>query len=116
MGNEMKNQIFALLTANRFCRAESAESARRIFARSLNADRPEGAREIRVSITQVRAIGFALPHNIGVLGYDEAVKKMPQRFTDDTVGQSYMNAENVKAAKADETVKNAESIIAAYFD
>lgn len=99
----------------RFARAQDAQHARRIFARSINADRPEGARAIRVSIDQVRYVGTMLPQHIGATGYDQEVKRMPQRFRDDTASESYMSAENIKDAKADETVKNAESIISAYF-
>lgn len=114
----MKTQIFSILVFGnlRYCRASSAQQARRIFARSLNADRPEGAREIRVSIDQVRFVGRIVPASVGVVGYDAEVKRMPQRFRDDTAGESYMSAENVKDAKSDEAVKNAEAIVSAYFD
>lgn len=113
----MKTQIYSMLAfgSMRFARAQNAQQARRIFARSINADRPEGARPIRVSIDQVRYIGTMLPGNIGATGYDKECNRMPQRFRDDTAGESYMSAENIKDAKADESVKNAESIVAAYF-
>lgn len=100
----------------RYARASSAQQARRIFARSLNADRPDGARAIRVSLDQIRYVGSMLPAHLGAKGYDEEVKRMPQRFRDETAGESYMSVENVKDAKADSAVKNAEAIISAYFD
>ena len=114
----MKTQIYSMLAfgSMRYCRAQDAQHARRIFARSLNADRPDGARAIRVSIDQIRFVGRMLPHHIGAAGYDKECNRMPQRFRDETAGESYMNAENIRDAKADETVKNAESIISAYFD
>lgn len=114
----MKTQIFSILVFGslRYCRASSAQHARRIFARSLNAERPEGAREVRVSLEQVRYTGRIVPDQLGAIGYDAEVKRMPQRFRDDTAGESYMSAENVKDAKSDEAVKNAESIVSAYFD
>lgn len=113
----MKTQIYSMLAfgSMRYARAQDAQHARRIFARSLNADRPEGARAIRISLEQVRYVGTMLPENIGAVGYDAECKRMPQRFRDDTVGESYMSANNVREAKADESVKNAESIVAAYF-
>ena len=113
----MKTQIFSILVfgSMRYARAQDAQHARRIFARSLNATRPEGSREIRISIGQVRYVGTMLPEHIGAVGYDRGAKRMPQRFRDDTVGESYMSAENARDAKADESVKNAESIVAAYF-
>lgn len=110
------DHIFTLAGMNRFCRAQSAESARRIFSRSLNADKSEGARPITVSIDQVCRLGHMAPAWLGASGYDDAVKKMPQRFKDDTIGESYMSADIIKDAAADKAVKNAESIIAAYFD
>lgn len=100
----------------RYARASSAQQARRIFARSLNADRPEGARAVRVSIDQVRYVGTMLPGNIGAAGYDRECNRMPQRFRDETAGESYMSVENVKDAKADSAVRNAEAIVSAYFD
>ena len=114
----MKTQIFSMLAfgSMRYARAENAQQARRIFARSLNADRPDGARAIRVSIEQVRYVGSMLPAHVGAVGYDKECNRMPQRFRDDTAGESYMSVENVKDAKADSAVKNAEAIIAAYFD
>lgn len=114
----MQAYIFTVLAFGhlRYCRAENAQQARRIFARSLNAERPEGAREIRISLEQVGFIGHMLPASVGATGYDDAVKKMPQRFKDDTIGESYMSADIIKDAAADKAVKNAESIIAAYFD
>ena len=114
----MKTTIFSMLAfgSMRFARASNAQQARRIFARSINASRPEGSREIRISIDQVRYVGTMLPESIGAVGYDQEAKRMPQRFRDDTAGESYMNAENIRDAKADESVKNAESIVAAYFD
>ena len=113
----MKTQIYSMLAfgSMRYARAENAQHARRIFARSINASRPEGARTIRVSIDQIRFVGRMLPETIGAAGYDQEVKRMPQRFRDETIGESYMSTENMRDAKADETVKNAESIISAYF-
>lgn len=113
----MKTQIYSTIIfgSMRFARAQDAQHARRIFARSINANRPEGSREIRISIGQVRYVGTILPEHIGAVGYDQEAKRMPQRFRDETVGESYMSAENARDAKADESVKNAESIVAAYF-
>ncbi len=114
----MKTNIFSMLAfgSMRYCRAQDEQHARRIFARSINADRPKGSREVRVSLSQVRYVGTMLPAHIGAKGYDEECKRMPQRFRDETTGESYMNADNVRDAKADNAVKNAESIISAYFD
>lgn len=114
----MKTQIYSILAFGnlRYARAANAQQARRIFARSLNADRPDGAREIRVSIDQIRYVGSMLPANIGAAGYDREGNRMPQRFRDETSGESYMSVENVKDAKADSAVKNAEAIVSAYFD
>lgn len=114
----MKTQIFSMLAFGslRFARAQDAQHARRIFARSINAGLPKGARAISVSLEQVRYIGMFLPTHVGAAGYDTECNRMPQRFLDDTVGESYMNAENIRDAKADTAVKNAESIISAYFD
>ena len=114
----MKTQIYSMLAFGslRFARASNAQQARRIFARSLNADRKDGARAIRVSIDQVRYVGTITPANLGAIGYDAEVKRPPQRFRDETSGESYMSVENVKDAKADSAVKNAEAIISAYFD
>ena len=114
----MKTNIFSLLAfgSMRYCRAMDRFQARRIFARSLNADRPKDARAVRVSIDQIRYVGTMLPSHIGAKGYDEECKRMPQRFRDETVGESYMSVENIKDAKADSAVKNAEAIISAYFD
>ena len=114
----MKTQIFSILVFGslRFARAQDAQQARRIFARSINADLPKGSREIRVSLEQVRYVGSMLPEHIGAKGYDDACKRMPQRFRDETEGESYMSAYNIREAKADETVKNAEAIVSAYFD
>ena len=114
----MKTQIYSMLAfgSMRYCRAQDAQQARRIFARSINADRPKDSREIRVSLEQVRYVGSMLPEHVGAKGYDEECKRMPQRFRDDTAGESYMSTENIKDAKADNAVKNAESIISAYFD
>ena len=113
----MKTAIFSMLAFGslRFARAQDAQHARRIFARSINAARPEGSREVRISLSQVRYVGTILPEQIGAVGYDTECKRMPQRFRDDTAGESYMSAENARDAKADESVKNAESIVAAYF-
>ena len=114
----MKTNIYSMLAFGslRYARAQDAQQARRIFARSINADRPKDSRAIRVSVDQVRYVGAITPANLGAKGYDEEVKRMPQRFRDETSGESYMSVENVKDAKADSAVKNAESIIAAYFD
>jgi hypothetical protein len=114
----MKTKIFSMpaFGSMRYARASSAQQARRIFARSLNADRPEGARAVRVSIDQVRYVGTMLPSNIGAAGYDRECNRMPQRFRDETAGESYMSVENVKDAKADSAVRNAEAIVSAYFD
>ena len=113
----MKTAIFSMLAfgSMRFARAQDAQHARRIFARSINAARPEGSREVRISLSQVRYVGMMLPESIGAAGYDQEAKRMPQRFRDETVGESYMSAENARDAKADESVKNAENIVAAYF-
>lgn len=114
----MKTKIFSTLAFGslRYARAHDAQHARRIFARSLNADRPDGARAIRVSLDQIRYVGSMLPAPIGAAGYDKECNRMPQRFRDETENESYMSAENTRDAKADNAVKNAESIIAAYFD
>ena len=114
----MKTNIYSILAFGslRYARASNAQQARRIFARSLNADRPKDTREIRVSIDQIRYVGTITPANLGAKGYDEEVKRMPQRFRDETSGESYMNAESIRDAKADSAVKNAEAIISAYFD
>ena len=114
----MKTQIFSILVFGslRFARAQDAQHARRIFARSLNADRPEGSRDVRVSLAQVRYVGTITPAQLGAKGYDTECNRMPQRFRDEMAGESYMNAENVRDAKADTAVRNAESIISAYFD
>lgn len=114
MGNEMKNQIYTMLTMNRFCRAQDAQHARRIFARSLNADRPEGSRPVTVSIEHVRAIR-ALPHNVGILGYDEEVKRMPQRYRDEESAQSYNTGLSARYAKRDKGIENAENVVADLF-
>ena len=113
----MKTAIFSMLAFGslRYARAQDAQHARRIFARSINAARPEGSREVRISLSQVRYVGTMLPEHIGAAGYDKESKRIPQRFRDETLGESYMSAENVRDAKADESVKNAESIISAYF-
>lgn len=114
----MKTKIFSMLAfgSMRYARAENRFQARRIFARSLNADRPDGAREIRVSLNQIRYVGSMLPDHVGAAGYDRECNRMPQRFRDDTAGESYMSAEVIRDAKADNAVKNAEAIISAYFD
>ena len=114
----MKTQIFSMLAfgSMRYARAENAQQARRIFARSLNADRPDGARAIRVSIEQVRYVGSMLPAHVGAVGYDKECNRMPQRFRDETENESYMSAENTRDAESDKAVKNAEAIISAYFD
>ena len=114
----MKTDIYSIIAFGslRYARASSAQQARRIFARSLNADRAKDSREIRVSIDQVRYVGSMLPAHIGAAGYDAECNRQPQRFRDETSGESYMSVENVKDAKADSAVKNAEAIISAYFD
>ena len=56
------------------------------------------------------------PASLGAAGYDAECNRPPQRFRDEMAGESYMNAENIRDAKADSAVKNAESIISAYFD
>ena len=56
-----------------------------------------------------------LPESVGAIGYDAECKRMPQRFRDETEGESYMNADNIRDAESDKAVKNAESIVAAYF-
>jgi len=114
----MKTNIYSILVFGslRYARASNAQQARRIFARSLNADRPEGARAIRVSVEQVRYVGSMLPDHVGAAGYDRECNRMPQRFRDETEGESYMSVENVKDAKADSAVRNAEAIVSAYFD
>ena len=114
----MKTQIYSLLAfgSMRYARAQDAQHARRIFARSINADRPDGARAIRVSIDQVRFVGRIVPAQLGAVGYDRECNRMPQRFRDETEGESYMSAENTRDAESDKVVRNAESIVAAYFD
>lgn len=114
----MKTQIYSMLAfgSMRYARAENAQQARRIFARSINADRKESDQPIRVSIEQVRYVGRIVPDQLGAIGYDKECNRMPQRFRDETEGESYMSADNLRDAKADEAVKNAESIVAAYFD
>lgn len=114
----MKTQIYSILAFGnlRYARAASAQQARRIFARSINADRPKDSRAIRVSVEQVRYVGTMLPANIGAAGYDKECNRMPQRFRDETAGESYMSVENVKDAKADSAVRNADAIVSAYFD
>jgi hypothetical protein len=111
----MKNQIYTMLTMNRFCRAPSAEAARRIFSRSLNADKPEGSRPIAVSLAHVRAI-HALPHNVGILAYDEEVKRMPQRYRDEEAAQSYNTGLSARYAKRDKGIENAENVVSSLFD
>lgn len=114
----MKTNIYSILVFGslRYARASNAQQARRIFARSINADRPKDSREIRVSIDQVRYVGTITPANLGAKGYDEEVKRPPQRFRDETSGESYMSVENTRDAESDKAVKNAEAIISAYFD
>lgn len=114
----MKTAIFSILVYGnlRYCRAQSAQQARRIFARSINAERAEGEREVRISIDQVRFIGRIVPAQLGAIGYDRECNRMPQRFRDETEGESYMSADNIRDAESDKAVKNAESIISAYFD
>ena len=114
----MKTNIYSILAFGslRFARASNAQQARRIFARSLNADRKDGARAIRVSIDQIRYVGSTLPAHVGTKGYDKECNRPPQRFRDEMAGESYMNAESIRDAKADSAVKNAEAIISAYFD
>ena len=114
----MKTNIYSMLAfgSMRYARASNAQQARRIFARSINADRPKDAREIRVSLEQVRYVGSILPAHIGAAGYDKECNRPPQRFRDEMAGESYMNAESIRDAKADSAVKNAEAIISAYFD
>lgn len=114
----MKTNIYSLLVfgSMRYARAENAQQARRIFARSINADRKETDRPIRVAIDQVRYIGQVVPAQLGAIGYDKECNRMPQRFRDETENESYMSAENTRDAESDKAVKNAESIIAAYFD
>ena len=106
----MKTNIFSMLAfgSMRFARAQDAQHARRIFARSLNADLPKGSREIRVSLEQVRYVGTMLPHHIGAKGYDTECNRMPQRFKDETAGESYMNE---KGFETDAIRNNAESVI-----
>jgi hypothetical protein len=114
----MQTEIFSTIVfgALRYCRAENRAQARRIFARSINADRKEGARAISVSLEQIRYAGMFLPAHVGATGYDQACNRMPQRFRDELAEESYMSAENIRDAKADTAVKNAETIISAYFD
>lgn len=100
----------------RYARANNAQQARRIFARSINADRPKDSRAIRVSVDQVRYVGTITPASLGAAGYDRECNRMPQRFRDETVGESYMSADVIRDAKADNAVKNAEALISAYFD
>lgn len=114
----MKTKIYSMLAfgSMRYARASSAQQARRIFARSINADRPKDSRAIRVSVDQVRYVGTITPASLGAKGYDEEVKRPPQRFRDETSGESYMSVENTRDAESDKAVKNAEAIISAYFD
>lgn len=114
----MKTNIYSLLVFGslRYARANNAQQARRIFARSINADRPKDSRAIRVSVDQVRYVGAITPASLGAKGYDEEVKRPPQRFRDETSGESYMSADVIRDAKADNAVKNAEALISAYFD
>lgn len=100
----------------RYARANNAQQARRIFARSINADRPKDAREIRVAIDQVRYVGMITPASLGAAGYDRECNRMPQRFRDEIAGESYMSADNLRDAEADKAVKNAEAVISTYFD
>lgn len=110
----MKTKIFSMLAFGtmRYARAQDAQHARRIFARSLNASMPKGSREIRVSVEQVRYVGHIVPDSIGAAGYDAEVKRMPQRFRDETVGESYMSD---KSLETDTIRNNAESIVSALF-
>jgi len=116
-GHIMKTQIFSIVIfgSMRYARAENAQQARRIFARSINADRKESDRPIRISLDQIRYVGQIVPAQLGAIGYDAECKRMPQRFRDETEGESYMNADNLRDAESDKAVKNAESIVAAYF-
>lgn len=113
----MKTQIFSIVIfgATRYARAENAQQARRIFARSINADRKESDRAIRISLDQIRYVGQMVPEQLGAIGYAQEVKRLPQRFRDETAGESYMSADNFRDVAADKTVKNAEMIVSAYF-
>lgn len=113
----MKTQIFSIVIfgATRYARAENAQQARRIFARSINADRKESDRPIRISLDQIRYVGRMVPDALGMLGYREACNRKLRRFMDETAKESYMSADNFRDAEADKTVKNAESIVSAYF-
>lgn len=110
----MKNSIFSVTAfgAVRYARAENRVQARRIFARSLNAELPKGSREIRVSIDQIRFVGSILPATVGAKGYDQAANRMPQRFRDDTEGESYMSE---KGFETDAIRNNAEAVISGLF-
>ena len=106
----MKTNIFSMLAfgSMRYCRAQDRFQARRIFARSLNADRPKDLREIRVSLEQIRYVGSMIPEHLGAKGYDTECNRMPQRFKDETAGESYMNE---KGFETDAIRNNAETVI-----
>jgi hypothetical protein len=110
----MKTAIFSLLAYGslHYARAQDAQHARRIFSRSLNASLPDGARAIRVSIEQVRYVGRIVPPQLGATGYDAACKRMPERFRDETAGESYMNPQGFES---DRIRNNAEDIVSELF-
>ena len=53
-----------------------------------------------------------LPDHIGAAGYDKECNRMPQRFRDETEGESYMNTQ---ALETDTIRNNAESLITELF-
>jgi hypothetical protein len=99
----------------RYCRARDAAEARRVFARSINADRKEGDRPYPVSIGQIRK---QTPFYIGMVaqkGYDEACKRMPVRFMDDDARESWANvgaSENAKESKLESAKMELASLFA----
>ena len=98
----------------RYCRARDAAEARRVFARSINADKKEGERLYTVSLSQVRK---QTPFYIGMVaqkGYDEACKRMPLRFMDEDARESWANVGASENAK-ESALETAKAELAALF-
>jgi hypothetical protein len=76
-----KGQIYFIRHHNtmRLCRAHTAEQARRIFARSINAETDNG-RHIRISLEQVREYIGNLS-DIAQSGYDAACRADVEHVT-----------------------------------
>jgi hypothetical protein len=75
MKTDIKGKIYSIRYMNsmRLCRAQSAEQARRIFARSINSEVADGRRHVRISIEQVRVYAGSLS-DIAQSGYDAACR------------------------------------------